>query len=116
MIQTKKVYEDDENKVIFFNLSKYMTSFRASVMKQDKRSEYYISREISIHQLWEDGSEQVLEILREHPKVNCLFKMTIKKASYEFTKYSFLRSELKITEEEFEEWNYFHIEKIEVQQ
>ena len=42
------IYIDESNKKIFLDLEKYLDKLKNSVIKQDEKGQYYISREISI--------------------------------------------------------------------
>jgi len=44
-----EVYVDENSKTIFKELNKYINKLKISVIEQDKKREYYIQREISIH-------------------------------------------------------------------
>lgn len=71
----KRIYEDKENNVIFFNLTKYMDSIKNSVLKQNRQKSYFIQREISIHRLYNHTEEQVNEILKKNPKITKIYKI-----------------------------------------
>jgi len=55
-----EVYIDEDNKIIFKDLDKYLDKLKNSVIEQDKKREYYIQRKISIHK--ETIEEELLKL------------------------------------------------------
>jgi len=93
----RKVYEDEANNKIFFDIRKYMKNLTNSVIDQDAEASYYIQREISIHRLWDYHEGEVLEILKKNPEVTEIFKVEKIKDRGHLTTYVQFRGEAEVS-------------------
>ena len=108
-----KIYEDEENNVLFFDLRSYISELRRGILVQDENSSYYITRNINIHLLWEHNMEKVYEVLKKHPEVKSLFRVYCSKGDGKFSvDYKFFRKEIKLNE--LKDWDRIFIDRYTV--
>jgi len=73
----EEVYIDEDNKVIFQDLHKYLNKLKNSIVEQDKRREYFIQKEVCIRK------EKIDEDLLKLPVIYRL-KVTYKDTEWKF--------------------------------
>lgn len=69
----KKIYFDEENKVLFFEPKYYLEGFIKEVLNQIKRNDFCVLREINIH--IPRGDEELLKLIKENPNKNSFFEI-----------------------------------------
>jgi len=82
-----EVYIDESNKVIFDDLNKHLGELKNSVIKQNKRKEFCIQRELSIYK--ETIDERLLEY-------NVIYRLVV---SRKYTKWEFYLKDYKEVKE-----------------